>query len=110
MSARVILTYDDDAALPDDGRRYELYESELVMTPSPRTRHQVVLGNLYALMRAHVLGRGFGEVFLSPIDRTIQALRLGAGAYEVVAGLEGIDRAALPPLDGLVLDPAAVWR
>src|SRR5688572_30750960 len=68
MSARVILTYDDYAALPDDGRRYELYEGELVMTPSPRTRHQVVIGNLHVLMREHVLGRGLGEVFLSPID------------------------------------------
>jgi len=36
MSARVILTYDDYAALPDDGRRYELYEGELIMMPSPR--------------------------------------------------------------------------
>ena len=41
MSARVILTYDDYAALPDDGRRYELYEGELVMTPPPRTRRGV---------------------------------------------------------------------
>ena len=47
MSARVLLTYDDYAALPDDGHRYELYEGELVMTPSPRTRHQVTVGNLY---------------------------------------------------------------
>ena len=29
MSARVILTYDDYAARPDDGHRYELYEGEL---------------------------------------------------------------------------------
>jgi hypothetical protein len=34
MSARVILTYDDYAALPDDGRRYELYEGELVLIPA----------------------------------------------------------------------------
>ena len=57
MSARVILTYDDYAALPDDGRRYELYEGELIMMPSPRPRHQVVIGNLYVLMAEHVRGR-----------------------------------------------------
>jgi Uma2 family endonuclease len=69
MSARVILTYDDYAALPDDGRRYELYEGELIeMTPSPRPRHQTVVGNLHALMVGHVRGRGLGEVYLSPID------------------------------------------
>ncbi len=68
MSARVILTYDDYAALPDDGRRYELYEGELVMTPAPRPRHQQVIGNLYLVMVEHVRARGLGEVFLSPID------------------------------------------
>jgi Uma2 family endonuclease len=57
MSARVILTYDDYAALPDDGRWYELYEGELIMMPSPRPRHQVVIGNLYVLMAEHVRGR-----------------------------------------------------
>ena len=68
LSARVILTYEDYAALPDDGRRYELYESELVMTPSPRPRHQVVIGNLYMLMVDHVRRHGLGDVYLSPID------------------------------------------
>src|SRR3989442_15635563 len=69
MSARVILTYDDYAALPDDGRRYELYEGELIeMSPSPRPRHQAVIGNLHVLMAEHIRGRGLGEVYLAPID------------------------------------------
>ena len=69
MSARVIHTYDDYAALPDDGRRYELYEGDLIeMTPAPRPRHQLILGNLYALLRAHVRDHHLGEVLLAPID------------------------------------------
>ena len=69
MSARVILTYDDYAALPDDGRRYELYEGELIeMTPAPRPRHQLVLGSLYVLLREHVRHERLGEVLLAPID------------------------------------------
>jgi len=68
MSARVILTYDDYAALPENGRRYELYEGELVLNPSPRPRHQVVIGNLYVLLAEHVRGHRLGEVYLSPID------------------------------------------
>jgi Uma2 family endonuclease len=68
MSARTILTYDDYAALPDDGRRYELHEGELIVTPAPHPRHQVVIGNLYVLMTDHVRRHGLGEVFLSPID------------------------------------------
>lgn len=83
VSARVILTYDDYAALPDDGRRYELYEGELIeMSPSPRPGHQTVIGNLYVLMAEYVRGRGLGEA----------APR------------------ALPPLTDLMLDPTAVWR
>jgi hypothetical protein len=32
---RVILTYADYAALPDDGHRYELHDGELSVTPWP---------------------------------------------------------------------------
>ena len=38
------------------------------MTASPRTRHQVVVGNLYLILAPHARRRGLGEVFLSPID------------------------------------------
>jgi Uma2 family endonuclease len=65
---RVKLTYADYAALPDDGRRYELHEGELSVTPAPGTRHQLVIGNLYALLREHVRGRELGQVLLSPTD------------------------------------------
>jgi Uma2 family endonuclease len=69
MSARVIHTYDDYAALPDDGRRYELYEGDLIeMTPAPRPRHQLILGSLHVLLREHVHRHRLGEVLLAPID------------------------------------------
>ena len=45
MTTRVRLTYEDYAALPDDGRRYELHEGELSVTPSPGTSHQATLRN-----------------------------------------------------------------
>jgi tetratricopeptide (TPR) repeat protein len=35
------LTYQDYQLLPDDGKRYEILEGELYMTPSPVTRHQL---------------------------------------------------------------------
>ena len=65
---RVILTYADYAALPDDGRRYELHEGELSVTPSPGTRHQRVIGNLFVILRHHVQAHRLGELFLSPTD------------------------------------------
>jgi Uma2 family endonuclease len=40
---RVALTYREYAALPDDGRRYEIHDGELSVTPSPGTLHDVIL-------------------------------------------------------------------
>ena len=68
MSARVVLTYQDYAALPADGRRYELHEGELSVTAAPVTMHQRVLLRLVTALDQHVRARGLGEVFLSPID------------------------------------------
>ena len=65
---RVILTYADYAALPDDGRRYELHEGELSVTPAPGTRHQLVTGNLFVTVRQHVLAHDLGAVLISPVD------------------------------------------
>ena len=67
-SQRVILTYKDYEALPADGRRYELHEGELSVTPAPSPQHQRILGNLNEVVRQHVKARGLGEVFFAPID------------------------------------------
>jgi Uma2 family endonuclease len=65
---RVILTYADYAEIPNDGKRYELWEGEIQMTPAPATRHQDAVGNLYALLRAHVRQHQLGRVFVAPVD------------------------------------------
>ncbi len=62
------LTYDDYAAMPDDGRRYELIEGDLHEMPSPGTVHQMVLGNLIFTIDDHVRANGLGIVILSPFD------------------------------------------
>lgn len=46
------LTHADLEAMPDDGRRHELIDGVLVVTPSPGLRHQVVVGSLFALLKA----------------------------------------------------------
>ena len=68
MATRVILTYADYAAIPGDGRRYELHEGELSVTPAPSPGHQETVGNLFALLREHVRQAGLGKVFVSPVD------------------------------------------
>jgi Uma2 family endonuclease len=65
---RGILTYRDYEALPDDGRRYELHEGALSVTPAPGTRHQRVSSALNSILKAHVTAHGLGEVLYAPID------------------------------------------
>ena len=65
---RVILTYKDYEALPADGRRYELHDGELSVTPAPSPRHQRILRNLNDVLWQHVKSRGLGEVLFAPID------------------------------------------
>src|SRR5687768_11411852 len=68
MVNRVTLTYKEYEALPNDGRRYELHEGDLSITLAPGTRHQLVLGELYSTLSAHVKRRRSGRVFVSPVD------------------------------------------
>jgi len=68
MSLRTVLTYEDYAALPADGRRYELHEGEVSVTPAPSPQHQETTGNLFALLHAHVRRQRIGKLFVAPID------------------------------------------
>lgn len=57
-------------ALPEDGNRYEVVYGELLVSPSPAMRHQVVLGRLYALIYAYLERARVGRVLFSPADIT----------------------------------------
>jgi Uma2 family endonuclease len=62
------LTYDEYRLLPDDGKRYELMEGDLFVSPAPSPRHQTVSRRLqFALMQALELP-GRAQVFNAPID------------------------------------------
>ncbi|HEV8640324.1 MAG TPA: Uma2 family endonuclease [Methylomirabilota bacterium] len=63
-----VLTYRDYAALPDDGRRYELHDGALSVTPAPGTRHQRISRDLFEVLNAHVKARRLGEVLYAPLD------------------------------------------
>jgi Uma2 family endonuclease len=62
------LTYDDFVQFPDDGKRHEIIDGEHYATPSPRIRHQVIVGNLYLLIASWLEANPIGRVFLSPLD------------------------------------------
>jgi Uma2 family endonuclease len=65
---KLLMTYADYAALPDDGRRYELYEGEIEMTPAPSTRHQLAIKNLLFLLEGYLRAHGAGVIIPSPVD------------------------------------------
>lgn len=65
---RVRMTYDDLLALPDDGLRHELIDGEHIVSPSPGTAHQLIVGNLYVLMRAFLKDHPLGVAMLAPFD------------------------------------------
>ena len=65
---RIVLTYDDYLRLPNDGRRYEILEGEIFVSPSPVTKHQIVSGNLYAILHHHVRAHKLGLVLHAPTD------------------------------------------
>ena len=60
-------TYEDYLALPEDGRRYEVIDGELLMSPSPRTVHQIVSRRLQFFLY-QLEQRGLGAVFNAPMD------------------------------------------
>ncbi|HYE92840.1 MAG TPA: Uma2 family endonuclease [Terriglobales bacterium] len=55
-------------ALPDDGKRYELHDGELSVTPAPGLRHQDVLINLTLILVPHVRAAGNGKCLIAPFD------------------------------------------
>jgi Uma2 family endonuclease len=62
------LTYEDYCALPDDGKRYEIIDGDLLATPSPVTKHQRASINLVFLIESYLRSRPLGELFAAPFD------------------------------------------
>ncbi len=62
------LDYSDYAAIPDDGKRYELLEGSLFVTPAPSPIHQRVSKRLQRQLEDYFEARSLAEVFDAPID------------------------------------------
>ena len=61
-------TADMVRALPEDGSRYEVVHGELLVTPSPRLIHQLVVGRLAHALAAYLGRELVGQVFHAPAD------------------------------------------
>ena len=62
------MTYQDLLALPDDGLRHELIDGEHFVTPSPVSKHQIILGNLHRIIGPHTYGTKCGVTMFAPYD------------------------------------------
>src|SRR5271157_2991071 len=61
-------TYDQYIALPDDGKRYEIANGVLLLTPSLTGPHQDTVGEVYFHLRSHVKLPGLGLVSRTPFN------------------------------------------
>lgn len=68
---RARMTYAAYCALPEG--RYDLLEGELVMTPSPSRRHQLIQLRLAAALLAWAEERDAGHVYGAPLDVLLRA-------------------------------------
>lgn len=55
-------------ALPDDGKRYEVIDGELYVSPSPTWEHQAAVQELFILLHSYLASTDIGRVVLSPAD------------------------------------------
>lgn len=62
-----LLAVEDYRATPE-GSRYQLVEGELIMAPAPNRFHQIIVGNIFHLLRSYVAGHPVGEVYIAPFD------------------------------------------
>lgn len=62
------LTYHDYEVLPDDGRRYEIHDGELSVTPAPTPQHQIVSGRLFTALTRWADAHPGGLLLYSPLD------------------------------------------
>src|SRR2546422_11713025 len=62
------LDYTDYTQIPADGKRWELLDGDVCVTPVPSPTHQRVSKRLLHQLEAYFEVRGLGEVFIAPID------------------------------------------
>jgi Uma2 family endonuclease len=70
---KIVLTYEDYVLLPNDGKRYEILEGELAVTPAPSTKHQIASANIFKLVTRHIDDKGLGTLLYAPVDLILES-------------------------------------
>ena len=61
-------TVDEVLAIPNDGKRREVIDGELFVSPAPTLIHQRVVGHLFERIHEYLRAHRVGELLLSPAD------------------------------------------
>ena len=64
---RPVLTYADLSQFPEDGKRYEILEGVLAVSPSPSRKHQLIVWNLVNYF-TRVKTALYGQAYVAPFD------------------------------------------
>lgn len=70
---RILLNYREYAALPNDGRRYQILDGVLEVAPASATAHQFTVVMLRHILVGYVLRHGLGLILTSPVDVLLSA-------------------------------------
>ena len=86
-------------ALPDDGKRYEVLDGELFVTPAPANPHQRAVAELHLILGPYTRKNHVGETWLAPTDLEFSPRRLlepDLFVVELVDGKRTMDAAVMP--------------
>lgn len=75
-SARAHWTAAQVRELPDDGRRYEVIDGVLLVTPAPSWKHQDAAMHLGTIIQAYLRPRHIGHAIMAPADVEFGADRM----------------------------------
>ena len=64
---RIKFTVKDYMSTPYD-KRYQLLDGEMILAPSPTSRHQTIVARVYVALNNHVNVNSLGRVWFAPLD------------------------------------------
>ena len=68
MTISTKFTHADLLAIPNDGKRREIVDGELIVTPAPKLGHQEILLNLAMAFGKYLEQHPTGKLIISPMD------------------------------------------
>ncbi|MGH7491036.1 MAG: Uma2 family endonuclease [bacterium] len=73
---RGLYTYREYLTLPDDGKRYEIIEGKLYMSPAPAITHQIILKRLLYIIENFLIQNPLGELLPAPTDVILSEINI----------------------------------